>query len=506
VLLENAIVRTMDARTPLVDRLAIDGETIAAAPTNDAEERLDLDGCCVLPGFTDSHVHFPSWAMVRSWVRLEDCRTVDEAVDCVRAAAADRRTDGWLMGYGWGSGDWDPLRDPMRSDLDNVTGDVPAAMWSQDYHSLWLNSAALARAGGELAAPDGVVVTDDRGEPAGVLREEAAWRFRDRNIVFTVDEYAAATAAAVELAHARGVTAVHDKDGRIGAPEIWRRVRDGGKLSLRVWQSVPWADAHQYEPPASAGDDGDPFLRIGYLKAFMDGSLNSGTALMLDGSGLAVTPRDKLEEIIRWASAQGWPLAVHAIGDKANRDALDAFEALEAEWRPRGLRQRIEHAQHVHPADIGRFGELGIACSVQFCHAITDRDTAERLVPDRLEGTYAFRSLWDAGALVVNGSDAPVDVLDPLLGVRAAVLRTLDDRPAWLAEQALTVEQALEASTVNPAWLSGDERRRGRLVPGQFADLVVLDRDPVACPPDELHAIAVVATMVAGRWVYGPWR
>jgi predicted amidohydrolase YtcJ len=493
----------MDAATPTLSSLAI--RDAAIVPVRDAAgEEIDLEGCCVVPGFADAHVHFPSWAMVQGWARLEDCATLEAAVGRVRDAAARAAPGEWLVGYGWREGDWAAGREPTRDDLDTVTGTIPTALWSQDYHSLWLNSAALAHAGDDLGSADGGVSRDARGEPTGLLREEPAWRFRDRHLGFGVEEYARATAAAIGLAHAKGVTAVHDKDGRLGAPAIWERVRELGALRLRVWQSVPVEQAGEFER-AAGGEGADPFLRIGYLKAFMDGSLNSGTARMLDGSGLEVTSREELEQIIREVSPAGWPLAVHAIGDRANRDALDAFEATRAEWAPRGLRQRIEHAQHVHPDDIPRFGELGVACSVQFQHATTDREVAERLVPGRLEGTYAFRALWESGAVVANGSDAPVDVLDPLLGIRAAVMRTVDDRPGWRVEQALTVQQALQASTVNPAWLSGDEGYRGRLAPGQLADLAVLNRDPVACRTEELADVRVVATMLAGQWVFGPW-
>ncbi|MBM2824125.1 MAG: Amidohydrolase 3, partial [Thermoleophilia bacterium] len=195
---------------------------------------------------------------------------------------------------------------------------------------------------------------------------------------------------------------------------------------------------------------------------------------------------------------------VHAIGDHANREALDAFEATRAEWAPLRLRQRIEHAQCLAPEDIARFAAIGVACSVQFSHAPSDRDLADRFWADRINGTYAFRSLWDSGAFIANGSDAPVEELDPLAGIRAGVLRTIDERPAWRQDQCLTIEEALVASTVNPAWLSGDERRRGKLLPGYLADLVVLSRDPLACPLDELETVEVVATMVGGRWVHNP--
>ena len=236
----------------------------------------------------------------------------------------------------------------------------------------------------------------------------------------------------------------------------------------------------------------------------MDGTLGSQTAWMLDGSGVVITSGDELAEIVRSAAAAGWPVAVHAIGDRANREALDAFEATRDVWQPLGLRHRIEHAQCLDPADVGRFAELGVACSVQYSHAPSDRDLAERFWGERLDGTYAFRSLTESGAVVANGSDAPVEELDPLAGIAAGVRRTIDDRPAWRPEESVTIEQALHATTVAPAWLVGDERRRGTLLPGRLADLVVLDRDPVACEPDELPSVEVVATMVGGRWVHNP--
>jgi predicted amidohydrolase YtcJ len=225
---------------------------------------------------------------------------------------------------------------------------------------------------------------------------------------------------------------------------------------------------------------------------------------MLDGSGVEITSREQLEQYIRDAARAGFPIAVHAIGDLANRDALDAFEATRAEWEPLGLRQRIEHAQLLAPEDVARFAELGIAASVQFSHAPSDRDLADRFWGGLDSEPYAFRSLLDSGAVLVNGSDAPIEELDPLLGIRAGVLRTLDEREAWRPEQALNVEQALHATTVAPAWLARDERRRGRLVPGYLADLVVLDRDLLACGPDELAEVRVVATMLGGAWTHNP--
>jgi predicted amidohydrolase YtcJ len=508
MILERGVVRTLEPSLPTASALAIAGDRIAGGVgTHEralpSPERVDLAGRCVVPGFTDSHVHFPTWALARREVRLEGVSSVEEAVGRVREGLASVRHGGWLRGRGWRDAGW-PSK-PTKEALDEVVGQIPVALLAQDSHSLWLNSAALSRASPDTLDVDGgVVERDERGEPTGVLREEAAWRFKDRYVVTTQDEWVEATRTGIKLANSRGVGAVHDKDGWLGSAGIFQRIHEEGNLSLRVWGSIPHYLVDQAGALSLRSGFGDEFLRIGYLKCFMDGTLGSQTALLTDGSGVQITSRAELEEIIRRGAEAGWPVAVHAIGDQANRDALNAFEATREVWRPLGLRHRIEHAQCLTPQDLPRFAALGIACSVQFSHAPSDRDLAERFWPDRLDGAYSFRSLWESGALVANGSDAPVEELDPLAGIAAGVTRTIDDRPAWRSEETLTVEQAFQATCVNPAWLSGDERRRGRLLPGYLADAVVLDRDPFAVEPEELSGLEVVATMVGGRWVHNP--
>jgi predicted amidohydrolase YtcJ len=308
--------------------------------------------------------------------------------------------------------------------------------------------------------------------------------------------------AGLRLAAARGVTAIHDKDGWLGALELFQRLRDEDALTLRVWQSVPWERIPELSALGLRSGFGDGLLRLGYVKAFMDGTLGSATARLLDGSGVEILSRAAFADIVRRAAEAGFPVAVHAIGDQANRDALDAFEATRDAWAPRGLRQRIEHAQLLAGEDLGRFAALGVTASVQFSHAPSDRDLADEAWAGMTVRAYAFRALLDSGATVVNGSDAPVEELDPLLGLRAGVLRTLDERPAWHPEQAVPAEAALAAMTVAPAWLAREEHRRGRLVPGMLADLVVLDRDPVTCPPEELAEARVLATMLGGAWTH----
>jgi predicted amidohydrolase YtcJ len=511
VILENGVIRTMEPALPEAAALAIAGERIAGGVgTHESAlaspERVDLGGRCVLPGFTDSHVHFLLWSLAQNEIQLKDTSTLEEAVARV-AEEADRAPRGaWIRGSGWRSGDWSPPVEPTKHDLDAVAPDSPVALIARDGHSLWLNSAALALGDGDLSVPGGVVETDESGEPTGVLREESAWEFRRKRMLAAIaeDEWLALMRPALRLAASRGVTAIHDKDGWLGALPRFQALRREDGLPLRVWQSLPAAKLDEIAEVGLSSGLGDDYLRVGYIKAFMDGTLGSETARLLDGSGVEITSREELAEIIRRASAAGFPVAVHAIGDLANRDALDAFEETRELWAPRGLRPRIEHAQLLAPEDVPRFEQLGVAASVQFSHAPSDRDLADRFWGDLTEGAYAYRSLLDGGAHIANGSDAPIEELDPLAGIAAGVLRTIDDRPAWHPKQRVTVGEAVHATCVAPAWLEGAERRRGRLVPGQLADLVVLDRDPFECSPEELSDLGVFATMAGGRWVHNP--
>ena len=505
--LSGAVVRTLDPARPVAGAVLVEDGVIAAVLDDDAAvagaTRVDLRGRCVLPGFTDAHVHLPTWALTRRELRLEDARSAAEVARRVEEAVAAAAPGAWVRGFGWTQEGWADPAPPSREQLDAVSGDVPVALLAHDWHSLWVNSVALARAGGDLEAPGGVVERDAGGAPTGILREAAAWRFRDRHAGASPAELRDAMRAALPAVAAEGVTAIHDKDGVVGALEIYEALRDEGALTLRVWQSLPPERLEGLVETGVRSGDGDDRLRIGYLKAYLDGTLGSRTARLLDGSGVAVTSPEAFTELVARAARAGFPVAVHAIGDRAVRDALDAFEAGAGEWRPRGLRPRIEHAQCVHAADLPRFAALGVAASVQPSMATTDRDVAERLWADRLEGAYAYRSLHAAGARLAFGSDAPVEPLSPLEGVRAAVLRTLDERPPWREHEALDPATALAAATCEPAWLEGAEHRRGRLRPGMAADLVVLSADPLA-GPDALAAAEVEATMVGGKWVHRP--
>jgi predicted amidohydrolase YtcJ len=424
-----------------------------------------------VPGLVDAHVHFPSWALARRELRLFGCASLAEALE--RVAATEVPDGGWLRGRGWRDELW--TEKPTRHALDAIAPGVKIALRAHDGHSLWVSSAAL-EVTDRLQVPGGVVETDVAGEPTGILREESAWQLYDRHAEASHAETLDAMREAMPVAAAAGVTGIHDKDGGRGAPELFAALRDAGELTLRVWQSLPAERLRDGIAP----DLEDPFLRIGYVKAFMDGTLGSRTARLLDGTGVEITSSEALAGMIRAAEQAGFALAVHAIGDLANRDALDAFEAA---MTP-GARHRIEHAQCVAPEDVPRFAALGVTASMQYSHAVSDRELVQRIWADRVDHAYPFRGLLASGARIAAGSDAPVEELDPLAGLRAA------------AEEDVPAGAALESFTAAPAWLSFDEERRGRLRAGFDADLVVLDRDPLSEPATE-----VLGTMVAGEWV-----
>ena len=421
---------------------------------------------------------------------------------CARRSTSRAR---WLRGRGWRSGDWSPPVEPTRHDLDAIAPDRPVALMARDSHSVWLNSAALARANGDLQVPGGVVELDERGEPTGVLREESCWNFRDRYIETTDDEYVEAMRAGVRLAASRGVTAVHDKDGWLGALRFWQRLEAEGSLCLRVWQSLPTDFAGELAQVDVRSGLGGPLLRVGYLKAFMDGTLGSETARMLDGSGVEITSREAVRAVHPRRAARrlpgrrprdrrpGQPRGARRLRGDPRRLAAArpapadrARAAARARGRPSLRRARDRRLGAVQPRALRPRPGRPLLGRARRASRTPSARCSTRAPCSRTARTRRSRSSTRCS------------------GIRAGVARTLDEREAWHPEQALTVEQALHATTVAPAWLAGDERRRGKLVPGYLADLVVLDRDPLACEPEELAEVQVVATMLGGAWTHNP--
>ena len=384
---------------------------------------------------------------------------------------------------------------PARQALDAVAPGVRVALRAHDGHSLWLSSAALAVAGGDLAVRGGVVETDAAGDPTGILREASAWRFYDTHAAAGLAETLDAMRAALPQAAAAGVTGVHDKDGGRGAPELFAALRDAGELDA-AGVAVPARRAPCPVTDVRPQLD-DPLLRIGYVKAFMDGTLGSRTARLLDGVGRG----DHELRGPRRARPPGRARRLRAGGARDRRPGQPRRARRLRRGRDARARHRIEHAQCVAPEDVARFAKLGIAASVQYTHATSDRDLVERIWADRVEHAYPFRSLWASGARLAGGSDALVEELDPLAGLRAAALPMDPRRSPWRPEQAIPADAALRSFTVEPAWLRL-RRATARTPARRDADLVVL-YDSLAHPPGSLADARVVATMVAGEWVHG---
>jgi predicted amidohydrolase YtcJ len=492
VILHNGPIYTMDPRLPQVRALSIaDGVIAGGVDVREGDrdtvghERVNLDGRCVLPGFSDSHVHFRSWSLDRLAIDLTGCASLADALGAVGRAAGD---GGWIHGRGWRDARW-PDGPPTADALDGVTGGHPAAMWAHDGHTLWLNTAALATAGTQ--------------HPTGVLHEREAWEFPLPDPPPAI--VTRAVLDAMRDANAHGVVAIHDLEAT-GGRSLWQRLDADRRLTMRVHMGVPAEMLGSARAVELRSGFGSELVRVGPIKAFMDGTLGSRTAWMLDGSGDILTSGEELEQIVLEAAAGGLDVAVHAIGDAANRAALDAFERTRHVWEDALMRPRIEHAQCVDDADLPRFAEIGVLASVQPSHATSDRDVADDLWGDRARCAYRTRDLLDSGAGLVFGSDAPVEPLDPLAGIQAAVHRTTGDREPWHADQCLSVADALHGFTAAGAHAVGDERHRGLLLPGFAADLVVVDTDIIS-HPERIAGARVEATMLAGRWVHNapPW-
>ncbi|HLW58868.1 MAG TPA: amidohydrolase [bacterium] len=523
VLFEGGVIHTLDPACPAATALAVRGGRIVAVGDRETLReafpgfaRIGLQGWAVVPAFTDSHIHLAAVGLAMRTVNLRDCRSLREAVARVAAAAGRARPGEWIRGGRWDKNLWPEGRFPRREDLDPVTGEHPAVLHSKDGHTTWVNSVALERAGVGPHTPDppgGKIVRDPRtGEPTGLLAERAA----DPVVVLAgqpgPEAIEAAIRDATDAAHRAGIAGVHVMEGANVLAAL-QRLRGRGALGIRVCIMIPEEGLEAAIRLGVRSGFGDPMLRIGGVKIFADGALGSQTASMLEpydgdpaNTGVVVRSRAQLCELIRRAAEHGIASAVHAIGDRANREALDAIEAAGAEVpASAGLRHRIEHVQLLHAADLPRLAALGVVASMQPIHCTQDRDIADRYWGRRSRYGYAWRSLRESGACLAFGSDAPVETLDVLAGLYAAVTRKRREepqRPPWHPEECLSVGDAVRAYTVGPAFASGEEAIKGILTPGRLADFVALSPDPFAVPSERLCDVRVEMTVVDGVVCY----
>ncbi len=498
------------------DAVLIEDGRIAAVGCGDAlagrapdAVRLDAAFGTVTPGLCDAHIHLGPWARARRQLDLHGARTRAAALARVRAAAAEG--EGVLVGRGWDESEWEAP--PERAGLDAASAGRPVLLHRHDFHALWVNSEALRHAGVGRATPDpegGRFERDVAGEPTGVVREHAVRAFAALEAAAGPPLDDALGEDAATALHARGITSVHDYQR--SAEDLRWSLRLARRGRLRVLQHIGEAQLDGVIAAGLASGVGDAWFRLGALKLFADGTLGSRTAAMLEpyddfgGTGLALLSPAELARLVARAFAAGVSVAVHAIGDRAVRDTLDAIAAAPASDRERlALPPRIEHAQLVHAGDLDRFAPLGVAASMQPQHCVTDWGAATRAWGARAEGSYPWREFLRRGVVLAFGSDAPVEPPEPWLGWHASLTRQRPDGSpprGFGPRQRLTLDEALAASTRGAARVAGMERRAGRLGAGCLGDVVVWDRDLHACAPDELLTVRPKWTVLDGGIVY----
>jgi predicted amidohydrolase YtcJ len=521
VLLRGGTVVTQDRRQPRAQALAVAGGRVVAlsAGAADLDELIgpstrviDLAGAAVVPGFVDAHVHFGHWALARQQVDLDAAATLEQGLALVRKAAGGLPPGAWVQGRGWDRNRWGRL--PTRGELDVAVGGRAAALSSHDGHSLWLSSAALQTAGIARGTPDvagGVIERDAQSEPTGVLFENAQDLVRSAIPEPSDAELLSALRGGLHRAAAAGLTGIHNlEDAR--TRRAFAALEASGELSLRVYHGVSRGELHEARERGLATGSGSDWLRIGPVKLFADGALGSRTAWLLEPyaghveegyRGVATLSAEDLDHAMCQAGDAGLDVAVHAIGDAAVRGVLDAFERTCATHPPLAQRLlRIEHAQLVHPDDVARFARLGVIASMQPIHAVADWHVADQYWGDRARYGYAWRAMLDAGARLAFGTDAPVESIEPLHSLYAAVARrdaAGEPRAGWYAEQCLSLEEAVRAYTQGSAAAERAAARRGALAAGMDADLVVLAPDPFERPIEALQEVSIALTMVGGR-------
>jgi predicted amidohydrolase YtcJ len=526
----NGRADTADASGTMAEAVAITGNTITRVGSNDeisalrgdATRVIDAHGGTIAPGFNDSHVHFLEGGLALDDVDLAGLTTLDAVTGKIRAFAEANRDAEWIVGRGWLYTPF-PGGTPTTAQLDAAVADRPAIMHCYDGHSIWVNSRALALAGISKSTPNppnGIIVRDARGEPTGHLKEAAAALVERKRPPLSDAARLAALGAAVGEAHRRGITSVQNAGSSLEEVALYERARAAGDLRVRTYlalsvsEATTEADLDRMDAVWKRLGD-DPTLETGAVKIFADGVIESRTAAMLApyaGSTTAGTPNlspDALTKLVAAIDRRGWQIWIHAIGDRAIRMALDAFEHAAAANAPpaRGRRHRLEHIETIDEADIPRFGRLGVIASQQPMHvALGDMNSTspagpwpDNLGPARYARAWAWKSIQDAGGRSTFGSDWPVAPLDATDGIWLAVTRS---GPPSAAPQRLDMRAALDGYTRWPAYASFEEHRKGTLAAGMLADVVVLSADAFARTPAAASDLAVAVTVFDGKVVY----
>jgi len=495
-----------------VDQLFAEGEELP----EQADLLIDGDGQTLIPGLIDAHGHILSYGLSLLRVDLVDTQTEQEAVRRVVDFAQSSDQLDWIQGRGWNQVLWDSNEFPSAVSLDAALSDKPVWLSRVDGHAGWANSAAMELAGVDRRSEDpdgGQIIRDEDGNPTGVFIDNAMALIRSQIPAISMEEQKfALRTAMLELAK-QGLTSVHDAGAGSDTIEAYKQLLDDGPLPIRVNVMLSAGDSF-YEQRLAEGHyrSADDTLTMNSVKIAADGALGSRGAAMIDDyadqaghTGLLLHNPERLEYFMRAAMNAGFQVNTHAIGDNANKAVLDNYEQLIAETSSRGLRHRVEHAQILRYEDIFRFAELGVIPSMQATHATSDKNMAiDRIGEVRIQGAYAWRKLIDAGALIANGSDFPVESPNPFFGLHAAITRQdKNNQPpgGWFPEEKMTAIEAFASFTIDAAYSGHQENLLGTLEPGKKADFIILDRDIFAIDDSQIWQIEVEQTWVNGQRV-----
>lgn len=532
LVLTNGRIYTVDNARPVVSALAVrDGHVLFIG--SDAEAKVlvrpstrvvDLHGAAVYPGFTDAHAHLLGLGVTLRRVNLAGAASYDEVIARVQSWAKNVKPGDWILGRGWDQNRWSVKEFPTHDALSRAFPNNPVVLTRIDGHALLANARAiqLARVTANTADPaGGRVMRDAAGAPAGVFVDNAQSLITRAIPAATRAETRAAILAAIAETNRWGLTGVHDAGENAETISIFEELAKAGSYSLRNYVMIsdpgdPNSAAAQRNPYIQRGPQSalyDAHLWIRAIKLYADGALGSrGAALLAPysdepaNSGLLVSRPEHIEAWAETALQRGFQVNVHAIGDRGNRIVLDAFQTALRKYPKADHRFRIEHAQVVSAQDIPRFAQLGIIPSMQATHQTSDMRWAEsRVGPQRIRGAYAWRSLLNTGVVIPNGTDFPVEEVNPLLTFHAAVTRqdpTNWPDGGWYPEQKMTREEALQSMTIWPAYAGFQEKILGSLTPGKYADFVVLDRDIMRVPDTEILGARVISTWIGGKAVY----
>lgn len=538
LVLTNGKIVTVDPDQPEAEALAVMGDTIAAVGSSadlaafigDATTVIDLEGKLAIPGFIEGHGHYMGLGESRMILDLTTARSWDDIVAMVAEAVETSESGEWITGRGWHQEKWDSLPPntvdgvPSHHSLSRVSADNPVLLRHASGHAAFANRAAMDAAGISPETPNpegGELVRDARGELTGLLRETAqglvgAARARARETMTEMEREEEArmqASLAAEESLAKGITSFHDAGVSFATVDLFKQLADEGALPVRLYVMI------RANSEALANNLAD-YKMIGYgnnrltvrsVKRSIDGALGSHGAWLLEpymdmpGSvGLATVNPEEIHRTAEISLEHGFQVCIHAIGDRANNEVLNIFEDLYARSIQQDLRWRIEHAQHIHPDDIPRFGALGVIASMQGVHATSDGPWVfRRLGEERAEsGAYRWQTLWQSGAVVTNGTDAPVEDVDPLASFHATITRELQDGSVFFADERLTREQALQSYTLNNAFAAFEEDIKGSITPGKLADITVLSQDIMTVPESEILNTEVLYTIVGGNISY----